>query len=134
MEKEKIDRSVAVAEVEKWLDKKKVLQSVKEQFQDNIDLLADAISEGHLILGEDFTFKHTLLHPFGEEEKVTELTYKSRLNDKMLKPYLNGVKIGDSEGRFLAYIAALTSQPRGVLENMDSVDKKISMAIAVFFL
>ena len=130
----KIERSVAESEVEEWLDVKKVSTSVREANKDSIDLLVDCICDGELVKKDNNEFKYTLKHPFGEEEKVTELTFKPRLNDKMLKPYLNGVKTNDGEGRLLAYIAALTGVQRAILENMDSVDKKVAMAVVIFFL
>lgn len=52
----------------------------------------------------------------------------------MLKPYMQGIKTDDAGGQLLGYVAALTRQPRAVLEQLDSVDKKIAMAIAIFFL
>jgi hypothetical protein len=52
----------------------------------------------------------------------------------MLKPYMNGVKPSDAEGRLLGYIAALTGQARAILEELDTADKKIAMSIAIFFL
>lgn len=131
---DKVDRQKAESEVNSWLDKKKVFQSTRETNKDNIDLLVDAICEGVLTMDQEFEFTHKLLHPFGEQEQITHLTYKSRLNDKMLRPYLKGVKSDDGDSRLLAYIAALTGTPRAILEGMDSLDKKISMAIAVFFL
>lgn len=130
-----VSKEVAEAEVNSWLEKKKIFDSIKEQNRDQIDLLVEAVSNGTLTLdGNTFEFTHKLLHPFGVDEKVTALTYKSRLNDRMLKPKLNGVKANDGDARLLAYIAALTDQPRGILEEMDSLDKKIAMAIAIFFL
>lgn len=130
----KVERSVAEQEIEEWLDKKKVLASVRELNKDSIDLLVDVICEGHMVKKDNGELDYTLLHPFGEEEKVDRLTFKPRLNDKMLKPFLNGVKTNDGEGRLLAYIAALTNTQRAILENMDSVDKKVAMAVVIFFL
>lgn len=137
IESKKITREQAEAEVTAWLDKKKIFQSTRERLEDNVELLIDAIQEGTLVLNQDdWKFTHTLLHPFGSDEsaKITSLVYRSRLNDKLLKPCVQGVKANDADGRLLAYIAALTDQSRGLLESMDSVDKKIAMAIAVFFL
>lgn len=130
----KVNRQQAEAEVISWLDKKKVFQSTRENNKDSIELLIDAMCEGVLTMNENFEFTHTLLHEFGEQEKITMLKYKSRLNDKMLRQFMKGVKADDGDSRLLGYIGALTDTPRSVLESMDSVDKKIAMAIAVFFL
>jgi hypothetical protein len=79
-------------------------------------------------------FTHKLLFPFGDEVKVDQLEYFPRLNDKMLKPYMNGIKPDDADGRLNGYAAALTRQNRAILELMDTADKKITMAITIFFL
>lgn len=131
---DKVERSLAEQEITDWLDKKKVSSSVRESNKDSIDLLVDCICDGEMVKGDKDLLEYTLKHQFGEEEKVTKLTFKPRLNDKMLKPYLNGVKANDAEGRLLAYISALTGVQRAILENMDSVDKKVAMAVVIFFL
>lgn len=130
----KINRETAEAEVNAWLDKKKVFDSTKETQKDFIDILVEAVVQGVLVVETDGKLKHILLFPFGEDTKITSLSYHLRLNDKMLKPCLNGVKAGDGDERMLAYIAALTEEPRGLLANLDSADKKIATAIAIFFL
>lgn len=130
-----VSREIAEAEVNAWLEKKKVFSSTKESSKDSIEVLVDAMCNGVLSLDQQtWNFTHKLLFPFGDQVKVEELKYKPRLNDKMLKPYLNGVKASDAEGRLLAYIAALTGQSRAILEELDTADKKIAMAIAIFFL
>jgi hypothetical protein len=131
----KITRDQATAEVTGWLDKKKVYETTRELQKDSIDILIEAVMRGDLKLNpETFVFTHTLLEPESVNNEIKELTYKPRLNDKMLKPYLNGVKTTDAEGRLLAYVSALTGQVKGVLESLDSADKKIMLSIAVFFL
>ena len=128
----KVTREVAEQEISAWLDKKKVFQSEREKNKDSYEHLVDAMCEGYLELDDQtFEFTHKLIEPLNE---TPSLKYKARLNDKMLKPHLNGLKPTDAEGRLLAYGAALTTQPKAVLEGLDSADKKIMMAILVFFL
>ena len=130
----KIAREQAESEVNQWLETKKVFKSVRESNQDSIDLLIEAIQDGVLIYNEDEnTFTHKLLHPLKNEMPVEELTYISRLNDNILRPYLKGVPTGDGDARLLATIAALTGKAKGILSALDSVDKKICNAIAIFF-
>ncbi len=127
-----VARELAEKEVTSWLDKKKVMEADRERSKDSIEQLIEAMEEGILTLDDStFDFTHKLLFPL---DGVTEMKYFPRLNDRMLKPYLNGVKSGDADGRLLAYVAALTKQPRAILETLDTADKKISMAIAIFFL
>jgi hypothetical protein len=131
---QKVTRDQATLEVTSWLDKKKVYEATRESQKDSIELLIEAMVNGDLILDDKFQFTHKLLFPDAVGNEINELTYKTRLNDKMLKPYLNGVKANDAEGRLTAYVSALTSQPKSVLESLDSGDKKIMLSIAVFFL
>lgn len=146
-----VAREVAEAEVTAWLDKKKILQGTRDRNQEYINTLVDALSEGIISIDGDpiegkkaestvsskeptWKIKHTLQFPFGEDKSVRELEYLARLTDKMVKPYMVGVKADDADGRLLGYVAALSRQPRAVLENLDSLDKKIAMSVAVFFL
>ncbi len=135
---------VAEADVNAWLDKKKVGEKTRESLKDYIDTLIEAVSTGTLTLDKGnekdpaskptFKWTHNLLFPFENESSLTSLTYECRINDRMMKPNLTGVKLGDSDGRFNALIATLTRQPRTIIETLDTADKKISMAIGIFFL
>lgn len=132
--KKVVTREQATLEVNSWLDKKKVYESTRESQKDSIELLIEAMVNGDLKLDPDFNFIHKLLVPEVLNGEVAELKYKLRLNDKMLKPYMNGVKSSDADGRLTAYISALTGQVKGILEGLDTADKKIALSIAVFFL
>lgn len=132
---EKVSKDIAESEVTSWLDKKKIMPSQREENRSAIDTLVEAISEGVLELDtETNVFTHKLLFPPEGDMPVTELTYKPRLNDTMLKPYLTGVKPGDVDARLLAYTAALTNKAKGILVNLDSADKRIATSIVIFFL
>lgn len=132
----KVVREVAEKEIESWLDKKKVFASTRDAYKESIEILIESVSEGVLVLNPDtFELIHTLLFPIESELATTELKYKPRLNDNMLKPYLNGIKANDADGRILATVAALTSVPtKNILMALDSMDKRIAMAIVVFFI
>jgi hypothetical protein len=127
----KISEELARKEITEWLDKKKVYPSIREEQGPNIDMLVEAMTMGDLILdtttGE---FTHNLLFPMPETNK---LTYKSRLNDRELRPYQNSGK-NDFTSILLGYVSALTKQPKAIIENLDTADRKISQAIAVFFI
>ena len=75
-----------------------------------------------------------IVTPLEDEKPLNEITYKSRLNQRMLEPHLRGVKADDGDGRVLAYLAALTSQPKGILKALDTADKRICNAIVLFFI
>jgi len=131
----KVTPEIAKKEVEAWLDSKKIMQSVRDSNEDSTQLLIDAMVEGIITIdSSSHVITHNLNFPIGEGEEIKKLEYRPRLSDRLLEPYLKGVKPTDSDGRLIAYICALTQNSRGVIRNMDSVDKKISLAIAVFFL
>lgn len=130
----KINREQASKEVKAWLDYKRVFERTRESNQDSIEFMEDMVCEGVLTIdAKSFEITHNLLFPLGESEDVKSLKYKSRINDKMLDPKLKGVKSNDANGMMTAYVAALTDENSGVIKGMDSQDKKVSMAIAVFF-
>ncbi len=130
----KVTREVAQSELDSWLDKKKVFQSKRESHQDHLDLMVEAMCEGCLVLKEDGKFVQTLLTPVGtDDNSIKTLEYQSRLNRKMVQPYLQGLKTNDGDGRVLAYLAALTGQPKNILNTLDSEDQRIADSIVVFF-
>lgn len=135
---ELIAREVAEKDVTKWLDMKKVSASLRESYRDFIDIMIDAVQDGALKLEDDGKWTHKLIWPIGQGDegtgKLDTLQYHMRINSKMLRPYLNGVKQGDADGRMDAHIAALTKTAREIIASMDSsTDKRIANAIALFF-
>jgi len=134
---EKVSREIAEKDVTFWLDKKKISTGHRELNENFIDQLADAVQEGNLVLDKDTNeWTYELAFPVNDEkggEALGTLKFKSRLNDVMLRPFLNGVKNDDADGRLLAHTAALTGANKGLLKLIDSVDKRVVMAITVFF-
>lgn len=125
---------VAEAEITAWLDAKKVMEDIRTNNVSFVETLVSAISEGRLIRdSEKNELTYKLSFPIGSGEAISELKFKARINDKMVRPYLKGVKGDDSDGRMNATISALTGQARAIIDEIDSVDKKVVMAIAVFF-
>ena len=132
---DKVDRDIATSEVNDWLTYKKLTAEVKEKYKDQVELLVDAVVSGSLILKDDtHEFVHTLAFPIGEGDAITSLTYRARLNDKLIAPFLKGVKMDDIDGRMNGLVAALTKQNRGIIESMDTTDKRIANAIGIFFM
>lgn len=130
----KVARELAETEVTKWLDTKKVFESVRETYKESVDLLIEAMQNGVLVYNEsDNSFTHELLHPLNNEQPVTELKYKGRLNDNDVRPYLKGVAAGDGDARLVSTIAALTGKAKGIISALDTSDRKITNAIATFF-
>lgn len=134
MDKPKISREAAEAELTAWLDQKKVFQSVREgdAGKQNIEDMIGFIMEGVLEVNEDGTLKHNLIFPLNQ---IRDLKYLQRLNDQLVQPHLKGVSPSDAFGVFLAYAAAATDQPKNILRALDSgTDRKVMQAIVFFFI
>jgi hypothetical protein len=129
-----VSKDIAQADVNKWLDYKKIGESKRNSNQGQIDSLVDAISEGNLIVNEDMSITHVLKFPLDGETTVTELKYKARMNSEAVLPHLNGVKPTDVDGRMVAYTAALTSQLKAIIKKLDTEDSTLAHAVVVFFL
>lgn len=119
---EKTGPELARETVNSWLDYKKVRQSTRDEYADIIDYLCDAVQSGELVLSEDFKFTYKLSFPTGVDNQVTELTFKSRINDNELSKFIKGVKATDNRNMMWGYAAALTVTSRGFIKTLDSID------------
>lgn len=136
MKAPQVDRETAEQEIESWLDAKKIFPSTREDSKDAIETLIEAVMYGVLTYNKDEQHKltHQLQFPLGEEGlTVATFEYKHRINDKILQKYMKGVSGKDGDARINATLAALTGQPRGIIEGLDTIDKKVANAIVVFF-
>lgn len=128
-----ITKDVAIAEVTKWLDYKKVSQTKREELEKNIETITSAIEQGVLVLNEDKSFTQKLNFAIGENADVKELHYKPRVALGTIHLHMQGVKTGDADGRLAAYVAAVTSNPKELIKKMDTEDYSLALAIALFF-
>jgi hypothetical protein len=134
---DKVTREVAEADVQSWLDYKKIFTQTREKYKDHIDVLVDAVMNGALVLDkEKYSFIHTLLFPFEvkDGEGTTELKFRARANGNLLNEKMRGVKSDDADARLEAMIAALCDVPRGMIGKLDTADKRITVAIGIFFM
>jgi DNA primase len=125
-----VSREVAVGEINKWLEFKKVSDNKRETYKDYIETLVDAVESGNLMLKEDYSLLQKMKH----SDAIGDLEFKPRLKVSTVQNHLQNVKSGDADGRLTAYIAALTSKNKGLIKDMDTDDFGISQSIAVFFL
>jgi hypothetical protein len=131
---EQVSKDVAIADVNRWMDSKKIRPSKRTEYKQHIESLVSAVEDCLISVEDDNTITQTLLFPIGEGEGVKTLTFKNRLNTEQVKPFLKNIDAGDGDGRLNAYICALTSSAVGIINKLDSEDKNISQSIAVFFL
>lgn len=128
----KINREVSEQEVQKWLDFKKVKSKKRESYKDAIESLVDAISEGCLVLNEDFSFTHTLDFAIGADKQIKTLDYKARIDVSTIQKQMTGASTGDA--RVLGTIAALSGQAKEVVSKLDTEDYSVASSVAIFFL
>lgn len=134
----KIPRETAIGDIDAWLDKKKISQSLRDSRKESVETLYAAVEEGSLVVDQenDFVLVLTLGDPVLDDKKqpmLTELKFKSRLSVKELQSYLKGVASDDGDGRMRAHVCALTKQNGGLILGMDTNDYRVAMAIAIFF-
>jgi hypothetical protein len=131
----KIPLDIATKEVNKWLDFKKVSPSKREAKADEIKQMAEYISEGYLVLKDNMHFTHNLKFPLETEDNtLSVLNYKARVDAKTIHVQLQGVKPTDVTGMLHAYAAAVSGSPKGVIQGLDTEDLAIATTVAHFFL
>lgn len=130
---EVISKEKATEEISSWMDSKKIIPGKRESFKDHIETLVQAVMYGMLSVNDDNTLSQKLLYPVGENNAISELVFKSRLNRQMITPHMAGVKSGDNDARIIGYMAALTGKNKAILSVLDSEDQRIADSIVVFF-
>lgn len=128
----KISKEVAIEEVNKWLDYKKIKEKKRIAFKEAIESLVEAVCDGCLVLKEDFTFTQMLEFPVGANKEFKSLDYRPRIDVSTIQKYANGATTGDA--RILATLAALSGQAKEVIAKMDTEDYSVASSIAIFFL
>ncbi len=129
----KVTKDVAIAEVTKWLDHKRVSFNKREELEKNIDTITAAIEAGVLVLNTDFSFTQKLYFPLGDNKEITELTFKPRVALGTIHLHMQGVKNGDVDGRLAAYAAAVSGSPKELIKKLDTEDYGVAIAISLFF-
>jgi hypothetical protein len=126
-----LTREIAVSELKKWHEAKKISQSKLDSLKDCEEDLINAIMEGHLIVTEENTLKQILKFSIQETK---ELNFKLRLTINELNGMTKGLKPTDLDGKLMAYACAITGEPLGVIKALDTVDYSIVSCIVTYFL
>lgn len=128
-----ISAEIAYAEVEKWLAFKKLNPARREAKKEAIEKLTSLIMDGTFVLNEDMELVQTLNFEVGETLKINKLSFKPRLSMQALRVNMRGVDMDDPIGFGIAYVAALTGQPKNIIQALDSEDFNAAQAIMPFF-
>lgn len=133
---EAVSYEVAEQEVNEWLEKCRFRKRSIESNKEYVEQLIEAVMSGDISIDDDTKeITMPLVFPIGENGSVNELKFKTELRVKEYRQKLKtgNVKPGDSDGRILAYAAALSSQPFSVVDSLSSVDQSLASSIAIFF-
>lgn len=134
---ETVSHEIAQAEVDAWLDRKRIRPTRRKDLEGAIENLVDAVKNGDLSFQEDGTIKQALLFPVGEAGEgqlgFDALEYKPRMSVLDMEKATEGISPKDISGRMNATIAALTGKARGLIKKLDTEDHRVASSIAVFF-
>lgn len=129
---ELVNRKTAQAEIQRWIEAKRIKGAILEAKKPQIEILIQAVQEGDLIVNEDCTLTQNLVFETGGE---TKLTYKTRITQADIDKAKENVKGNDFDTFILRTQYALTDAMVNVLRNLDlSTDRVLADTIAVFFM
>lgn len=129
-EKKTMTEELALKEVNKWLDYKKIRSKEREEKEAQIGILVDSIVDGSLVLNEDFSLVQKLDF---ELENVKELVFKPRLTVAEINLKLRAIDASKAHEMLVAYASAATGKPSEIIRRLDANDYKVANAINMFF-
>jgi len=134
---DKVSYDVAAEDVSRWLDYKRVSSKKRETYKEAIESLTEGVMNGSISIDSDCVIAHLLMFPVEDSTgKIAfdKLTYKPRLSVGGATIAMKNVKPGDTDGRIMATVSALTDKAIGLLNKIDTEDNNLAQAVAIFFL
>ncbi len=127
-----ITLEIASQEFEKWIEEKRVSNKKREDLKEMEEEIIAAIQEGSLRFdSKSKQFIQTLKFP---NDRMKELTFKTRIQVGVINARLKGIQQTDINGRLEAYVAVLTDESTAHIKTLDSSDFQLSSCIATYFL
>ena len=127
-----VSKEIAVADVNRWLDLKKVSSKKREDLDSDIKSIIGFVEEGVLSIDENCIITHKLKFPFGNDKLIETLSYKVRVSADDLTDGQKGVTTGAD--LIAANIATLTGKVKATIKKLDSEDYSVCKAIVAFFM
>ncbi|NRA92519.1 MAG: hypothetical protein HRU26_07510 [Psychroserpens sp.] len=133
-------KELAQEEVNKWADGRRLSESKRKGYSDQLEAMVEAVMDGSLVIKSDNTMELNLQYPVesthGQETHVEKesLTFSSRLRYKDVKRFLRGVKNDDAMGMVHAHICGLTKTEMAIIDSLEMVDLNTARSIATLFL
>lgn len=133
----KIEYDVALAEMQALLDKKKLYPKKRAGAMPIIEMIAEAMSYGHVSINGDGGIVQTLLDPIKNTAggvEFSELTYKARVAPDTIASKLSVVKNITEDKKIMVYTTAYTGKSEGEINKLESTDRNTCDAISLFFM
>lgn len=133
MAEELIDKNVAEADVNQWLESMDISPEMRKSdgAKDAVDRLVLAVQKGNLVFNGDETCTQKLKTPLGEKGVTDEIKYDFRFS---VKDYMKVTKgVFDNTEMAVSKLSLVGNQPKGVFENMKRSDFVTASALVVFF-
>jgi hypothetical protein len=129
-----VARDVATADIERWLDARRMKQAKRNANKDQIDGLIEAVMDGELEVNDQNELVQILAFPFEADggRGFDQLVYKNRLKPKDVD--FRGGKQDDANHIILCYASALTGKTKPILQELETSDFRLIRSIASFFL
>lgn len=136
MFKVEIDYDTALADINAYIDKKRLLPKRRESLQAPIEAIAEAISLGFIVIGDNDIITHTLIDPIKDSAgniAYDKIIYKSRLDPSIVNKKISELKVLTQATQTAVISSLLTDQPIAVLNKMEPQDRNICDCISLFF-
>lgn len=125
--KEVVEKDVALAEVERLMDKQRLLPSRREKLKEAQEIVAEAIQYGLVVINDDQTIAQKLQFPAGT---LSELQYKERVSAEDLNKALKTAKTPTE--RIITKLKMYTGQVEAVLNKLENQDSDIASCLTLF--
>jgi hypothetical protein len=129
-----VSNDQARKEFEEFLNEKKISPSKRKTNESATEELIEALSEGNFIISPD---KCTMKLRFPIESgdfPIQELHLKKRITAGDVHPFLKHVMPQDIDGRYQAYMCALSGQSLNVVRKLESGDYDLLRSYVAFFI
>jgi len=133
----KVSNELAVNEMTRWLDYKKIKPAKRESNKEQADLIVSCIEEGQIEIDEECNMKFNLNFPIHSDEgdvMLASMIFKPRLKVHEISAKMKGVKATDIDARMAAYISASAQINSGQVRNLDTEDFNVAQAVILYFL
>ncbi len=132
----KVSFEIATAEIEKWLDSKKISQLRREKNIGSFETLVGLVREGSLVVNDDMSVTLSLNFPIKSPEgtdSVSSLKFKQRMSEAELEPNRKLVGGSGNAAILMATAITVTGELHAILKKCDSIDMENIHNICIFF-